>query len=188
MNYYPDGMIKSDWAHVDGEGVRVPLETRVLRAVVYLTYVPGPEEYREEDDDGIEEAHSAQDAEKNIARVLDPSDVAGGRLMNHGLMFPPSLVDVVDAEWMSVEESENYPPTPFASERAEERDDKFVRLRFTLRGGVASREHTRVKDGRTWTLCGIVYEAGRTLPPLGDGNDRCSDCARLERYARNREA
>ena len=104
MNY-PDGMTKSDWDHVEGVGVREPLETRVLRAVVYLIYVPGPESEREEDDDGIEEVYSPYDVERNIARVLDPRNIAGGR-MSHGLMYPPTEVEVVDAEWMSEVESE----------------------------------------------------------------------------------
>jgi hypothetical protein len=99
MNY-PDGMTKSDWAHVDGEGMRVPLETRVLRAVVYLTYVPGPEEYRDEDDEGIEAKQSPQDAQTNIERVL------AGASSSRGLTYRTSSIEVVDAEYMSVEESE----------------------------------------------------------------------------------
>lgn len=65
-------------------------ETRVLRAVVYLTYAPSPNPY----DDGIEEVQSTHDAEKDIWRALT------------GLAWHPEAIEVVDAEYMSVEQSE----------------------------------------------------------------------------------
>ena len=93
MNY-PDGMTTRDWDHVEGVGMREPLETRVLRAVVYLTYVPGPEEERAEDDEGIEAEQSPFDAERDIRRALNH----GGP---RGLTYLADKVEVVDAQYMS---------------------------------------------------------------------------------------
>ena len=91
MNY-PDGMTTRDWDHVEGVGMREPLETRVLRAVVYLTYNGGEPEY--EDDEGIEGVQSPFDAERDIRRALNH----GGP---RGLTYLADKVEVVDAQYMS---------------------------------------------------------------------------------------
>ena len=78
-------------------------ETVVLRAVVYLTYEPHG---ALSEDDTIEGVQSPYEAKEDIARVLNPRDIAGGRL--RGLQYVPDEVAVYDAEYMSVEEAENH--------------------------------------------------------------------------------
>ena len=105
MSNYPDGMTKSDWDHVEGVGMLAPLETCVLRAVVYLTYngrVP-----EDEDDEGIDVDQSPSDAERDIARALRPRDSIGAMKRN-GLTYLPDNVEVVDAEYMSEAEADNH--------------------------------------------------------------------------------
>ena len=105
MNY-PDGMTHSDLIAVgEIDGPLRPFETRVLRAVVYLTYDGRTPEY--EDEESIEEAQSPAQAERDIARLLRPRDYIGGlKPMAYRLRLPPDNVEVVDAEYMSPEESE----------------------------------------------------------------------------------
>ncbi len=102
---YPDGMTKSDLDHVEGVGLLEPLKTRVLRAVIYLTYEPGPEEERGEDDEGIEGLLPPYEAEKAIERALDPRDMLGS-CVRGGLTFVPDRIEVVDAEYMSPAEAD----------------------------------------------------------------------------------
>lgn len=95
MNY-PDGMTSRDWDHVEGVGLEEPREPRVLRVVAYLTFEPSDDPL----DYAIEEEWYGHRAEQEIARWL------GRRINNQGLSYTPDDVQVVDAEWMSVAESQ----------------------------------------------------------------------------------
>lgn len=104
MSNFPDGMTSRDWDHVEGVVSNPePRETVVLRCVVYLTYDGRPPE--DEDDEGIEAEQSPFQAEKDIARVLNPRHPGGG-WKHDGLTLAPDKIEVVDAEYMSVAESE----------------------------------------------------------------------------------
>jgi hypothetical protein len=94
MSNFPDGMTSSDWDHVEGVGM-FEGETMVLRAVVYLTYEPHG---AQAEDEMIDEVQDAGDAENDIARLLKTR-----------LEHSPDKIEVVDAEYMSQEESEDYP-------------------------------------------------------------------------------
>lgn len=74
-------------------------EVRVLRAVVYLTY---DDTTVTDEDDVIENCQPPYDAEKDIKAVLTASTY--GR--KGPLKYHPDKVEVVDAEYMSQEESE----------------------------------------------------------------------------------
>lgn len=109
MNY-PDGMTRSDWIAVgEIDGPLEPLEARVLRAVVYLTYEPGPEEERCEDDEGIEGEQSPYEAEQNIKRALEGAARPYGVTATFGLAFRPDKIEVVDAQYMSEAEADELP-------------------------------------------------------------------------------
>ena len=69
---------------------------RVLRAVVYLTF---DDTETTDERDILENTQSPYDAERDIRAVLS-------RRMHGGLTYPPDNVEVVDAEYMSQEESE----------------------------------------------------------------------------------
>lgn len=92
-------------AQMPPEGDLEPFETRVLRAVVYLTYdgrVP-----EDEDDEGIEVDQSPSTAERAIERLLTPRDYTGGlKPQAYRMNFPPDNIEVVDAEYMSPEEAD----------------------------------------------------------------------------------
>tara|TARA_R110000765_G_scaffold57503_2_gene112654 strand:+ start:681 stop:1037 length:357 start_codon:yes stop_codon:yes gene_type:complete len=82
-----------------------PFPTRVLRAVVYLThdgYVP-----QYEDDQSIEESMSPSMMEQDLKRVLSVKDSVGGLKLNR-MAYAADNIEVVDAEWMSPEEADNY--------------------------------------------------------------------------------
>ncbi len=100
---FPDGMTSSDWDHVEGV-VRnpEPQETRVLRAVVFLTYHPT----EDPDDDTIEEAWSPYNAEKDIDRALRGLPVQYGVTAKAGLPFRPDKIEVVDAQYMTEAEAD----------------------------------------------------------------------------------
>ncbi len=93
MTNYPDGMTRADLIHVgeiepDFEG-----ETRVLRAVIYLTYEPHG---AQSEDEMIDAVQSPYQAEKDIARILE----RGLRLE-----YQPDSIEVVDAQYMSEAEA-----------------------------------------------------------------------------------
>lgn len=102
MNY-PDGMTRSDLIAVgeieaDFQGV-----TKVIRAVVYITY---KQEEIDDPEDDIENCQSADDAEKDIKRTLE-----GGSARYQaraGLQERPDKIEVVDAQYMTPEEADNY--------------------------------------------------------------------------------
>ena len=87
------------------EGDLAPIETRVLRAVVYLTYDGSDAE--DEDDEGVEGEMSPSMMEQDIQRVLSQKDWVGGLKLNR-LLYPADNIEIVDAEWMSPEEADNY--------------------------------------------------------------------------------
>ena len=111
MNF-PDGMTSRDWDHVEGVGMLEEFPTRVLRVVVYLTYAPHGATCEEE---MIDEVMPPYEAEKMIARTL-----TGGR---GGIEYTFDDIDVVDAEYMSPEEADNYgvPPDVLAAAREQDR-------------------------------------------------------------------
>ena len=92
-------------AQMPPEDELAPIPTRVLRAVVYLTY----DGYFavDEDDEGVEGEMSPSMMEQDIQRVLTPRDWVGGLKLNR-LLYPADNIEIVDAEWMSPEEADNY--------------------------------------------------------------------------------
>lgn len=82
-----------------------PIPTRVLRAVVYLTYDGSDAE--DEDDEGVEGEASPWMMEQDIQRVLSPKDWLGGLKFNR-MHYSADNIEVVDAEWMSPEAADNY--------------------------------------------------------------------------------
>ena len=94
-------------AQMPPEDGLAPFETRVLRAVVYLTYNGRLPDHDYEE--SIEESQSPSEAEKDIAYVLE-----------RRLAIRADHIDVVDAEYMSVEEADNYgvPADVLAAEAA----------------------------------------------------------------------
>jgi hypothetical protein len=101
------------------EGDLAPIETRVLRAVVYLTYDGGDAE--DEDDEGVEGEMTASMMGLDMKRVLSPRNWGGGLNLNR-LLYPADKVEVVDAEWISPEEADSHPLTPFANVEQQQRD------------------------------------------------------------------
>lgn len=74
-----------------------PHETRVFKAVLYLTYPASPDDEEER----IDEYWSAGDVEKAVSRVLSARPYAP-----LALTYLPATVEAVDGQWMSQEESE----------------------------------------------------------------------------------
>jgi len=104
-------------AQMPPEDGLAPIPTRVLRAVVYLTYDGSDAE--DEDDEGVEGEMSPSMMEQDIQRVLRPWDWVG-RLERNRMLYPADNIEVVDAEWMSPEEADNYgvPADVLAAEAA----------------------------------------------------------------------
>ncbi len=104
-------------AQMPPEDELAPIPTRVLRAVVYLTY----DGYFavDEDDEGIEGEASPASMAQDIQRVLTPRDWVGG-LKRNRMVYAADNIEVVDAEWMSPEEADNYgvPADVLAAEAA----------------------------------------------------------------------
>jgi len=92
-------------AQMPPEDELAPIPTRVLRAVVYLTYDGSDAEG--EDDEGIEGEASPASMAQDIQRVLTPM-TGFGELKRSRMVYPADSIAVTDAEWMSPEEADNY--------------------------------------------------------------------------------
>ena len=92
-------------AQMPPEDGLAPFETRVLRAVVYLTYDGSDAE--DEDDEGIEGEASPALMAQAIQRVLTPRYWGGGLKLDR-MVYAAASIEVVDSEWMSPEEADNY--------------------------------------------------------------------------------
>ncbi len=99
---YPDGMTRSDWIHVGEIEPDYQGETKVLRAVVYITYEQEEIQFPEED---IEECQSPYDAEKDIQRVLART-ASAWTISGAHLRHRADKVEVVDAQYMTEAEAD----------------------------------------------------------------------------------
>jgi len=114
-------------AQIPPEGELAPFPTRVLRAVVWLTYEGTTPE--DEDEQSVEEEMSPSMMEQDIQRVLSPKDWVGGLKLNR-MLYPPDNIEVDDGAWMSVEDADNYgvPADVLAAEQEERKAEVLDRM------------------------------------------------------------